>query len=481
MASLTQHSDKDENQTPAERWESGSPKSLLDGVPIALKDNFCYRGSLPITCASSHLRNHHSPYTSTPVLRLLNAGAVILGKTNMDEFAMGSASVHSAFGKVVNPIGVGADSDLTVSEPKVAGGSSGGSAAAVASGMCYAALGSDTGGSVRLPASYCGIVGFKPSYGRISRWGLVSYSSSLDTVGIMARTVGCVAAVYDLIKGGDVLDMTSWDGDVGSVSGRTRHPELRDPDDLTGIVVGVPEEYLPTELSLPSLSTISAALTHLTLHGATIVPVSLPHTRHALSAYYIIAPAEASSNLARYDGVRYGDRQRKDQDGGTWYAETRTAGFGEEVRRRVLLGTFVLTESSYHSYFLHSQRFRRLVQLDFDRVFRLPNPLHGPWHAPCTHSTKVDVLLTPASLGPAPALSSYPPTDPVSEYVNDVATIPASLAGLPACVVPFGKVGKGGGEWAGMPIGVQVLGQYMDEETVLRVASVVEKGGVVDV
>ncbi|RUS32743.1 amidase signature domain-containing protein [Jimgerdemannia flammicorona] len=460
----------------------GNQLSSLDGVPVAVKDNFCTT-RISSSCGSAILKDFTSPYDATVVHLLRKARAVVMGKTNLDEFGMGSANIYSTFGPVYNPHDLGKGQGLgSPSERRVAGGSSGGSAAAVASGMCFAALGSDTGGSVRLPASYCGIVGFKPSYGRCSRWGLIAYANSLDTVGLLARTVRDAEIVYDIISEHDDRDPTSMPIDIRKhVDAITPGFEsiTGDLEDLTGLRIGIPQEYFVSELAPAIVQLWRDGIAHLRDRGATIVPVSMPNTRHALSAYYVLASAEASSNLARFDGLRYGHRSDKGsfKNDTLPYADTRTEGFGPEVRRRIILGTYVLTAGSYKNYFLQAQKVRRLVQEDFDHVFLFPNPVHHH-PLPTDTSSGVHVLLTPAAISTAPKLQDcFPSADetsnaknPVDAYVGDVMTVPASLAGIPAIVVPFGA-----SPLDGYPIGLQLMAQYGDERTLLRVAATLER------
>ncbi|KAI9594561.1 amidase signature domain-containing protein [Syncephalis fuscata] len=388
----------------------------LEGVLVAAKDNFCTK-DLPTTCASTMLKDFTSPFNATVVEKLQESGAIIVGKTNMDEFGMGSANLFSIFGPQYNS---------NNNEIRVAGGSSGGSAAAVAAGLCHAAIGSDTGGSVRLPAAYCGVVGFKPSYGQCSRYGLVSYASSLDTVGILAQSVNDARLLLDVMKGHDQRDASM----MPQITFDSNKVVLSSGN-LTGLVVGIPKEYY-------------SAADHLQAHGAEI---------NLYPAYYVIAPAEASSNLARYDGVRYGYRTTK-SNLGTFesYAATRQIGFGDEVQRRILLGSFVLSESAYDDHFVRAQRIRRLIQQDFDQCFRT-----------------VHVLLTPCNITTAPTLQRAT-DDGVAAYVNDVMTVPASLAGIPAISIPWTN-----SPLDNYPIGMQLMAQYGQESTLLRVANVLEK------
>ncbi|KAI9323569.1 amidase signature domain-containing protein [Dichotomocladium elegans] len=453
-----------------ERFEQGKALGPLDGVPIGIKDNFCTT-ALPTTCASRMLSRFQSPYDATVVERLNKAGAILMGKTNLDEFAMGGSNIFSVHGPVINPHGDG--------ESRIAGGSSGGSAAAVAAGMCPAAIGSDTGGSVRLPASYCGVVGYKPSYGRCSRHGLVAYANSLDTVGVLAKDVKTASDVYDAISGYDPKDPTSMpdplririDASDAALAAQWS------ADDLTGLVVGVPQEYYVHPMPDTVVGLWRQGIRYLKSLGATMVPISLPHTRLALPAYYTIALAEASSNLARYDGVRYGRRSEADSDGSLPYADTRAEGFGDEVKRRIMLGTHILTAGTYEKSFLPAQKTRRLIQADFDEAFAMPNPLYS--HVtPLGRSRSrsgVHVIVTPCAISSAPELRAIEDNvrqgGGVDTYVNDVMTVPASLAGLPAISVPFGKSTEDN-----FPVGLQVVSQYGYDKVALRVADILSCG-----
>ncbi|KDQ61941.1 hypothetical protein JAAARDRAFT_123377 [Jaapia argillacea MUCL 33604] len=460
----------------------------LHGLPIAIKDNIC-TAELPTTCSSGVLQEFTSPFDATVVELLKQAGGFITGKTNCDEFGMGSLNTHSIYGPVVNPFQPSSSTaPWDDRERRSAGGSSGGSAAAVAAGMCYAALGTDTGGSVRLPASYCGVVGLKPSYGIVSRWGVISYSDSLDCVGILAKRVSDVGNIFNILAKYDEKDLTA----ARPCSRRKAESVCREAMDrwkgkgkLKGLRIGVPKEYFPSPLSPTVLAPLRTLLSSLSSLGATLVPVSLPATPYALSAYYVIACAEASSNLGRYDGVRYGTRVepppgsdlRRTAD---VYAHTRTKGFGREVQKRILLGTYALTADAFDNYFLQAQRVRKLIKQDFDKTFKIPNVLSTPssllpdFDATSPTTSGVDVLIHPQAIRTAPPLS---PPDSKSEseldvYVQDVLTVPASLAGLPAMSVP---VGEGEDGW---PVGVSVVGQWGCDEMVLRVGEVVE--GLVD-
>ena len=407
----------------------------MDGIPIAVKDLFCTGGVL--TTAGSHILDGFTPtYDSTVTANLKRAGAVMLGKTNMDEFAMGSANMTSYYGPVKNPWKGGGGRDL------VPGGSSGGSTAAVAARLCLGAIGTDTGGSIRQPASFCGVVGLKPTYGRCSRWGIVAFASSLDQAGPMARTVRDAAVMLGAMAGHDARDSTSAPVDV---------PDFEAGLDagVGGLRVGIPKEYVVDGMAAEIGRLWEKGAAWLKESGADIVEVSLPHTRYALPAYYIVAPAEASSNLARYDGVRYGLRI----DGGSldeMYENTRGAGFGAEVRRRVLIGTYVLSAGYYDAYYLKAQKVRTLIAGDFRRAFET-----------------VDVLLTPTTPSAAFAIGEKM-DDPIAMYLNDVFTVPASLAGLPAISIPAGLSA------GGLPLGLHLIGRPFDEETVLGAAHALE-------
>jgi aspartyl-tRNA(Asn)/glutamyl-tRNA(Gln) amidotransferase subunit A len=419
-----------------ERRRRGEAIGPLDGIPVAVKDLFCTQGVA--TTAGSHILEGFVPsYESTVTENLRRAGAVMLGKTNLDEFAMGSSNVTSYFGPVKNPWGPKDGKDL------VPGGSSGGSAAAVAARMAMAAVGTDTGGSIRQPASFCGIVGLKPTYGRCSRWGIVAFASSLDQAGPMTRSVRDAALMLGAMAGHDPRDSTSAPMAVPDFAAALTGT-------IRGLRVGVPSEYRIGELSGEIEALWRQGVGWLEAAGATIVDVSLPHTRYALPAYYIIAPAEASSNLARYDGVRYGLRvagaSLDDQ-----YENTRGAGFGAEVRRRVLMGTYVLSAGYYDAYYLKAQKVRTLISRDFRDAF-----------------ARVDLLLTPTAPSDAFAIGEKM-DDPITMYLNDVFTVPSSLAGLPAISLPAGLSGQG------LPLGLQLIGRPFDETTVLRAAEVLEQ------
>jgi aspartyl-tRNA(Asn)/glutamyl-tRNA(Gln) amidotransferase subunit A len=408
----------------------------LDGIPIAVKDLFCTKGVL--TTAGSHILDGFCPpYESTVTEKLWRAGAVMLGKTNLDEFAMGSSTTTSWYGPVENPWRRPGDN-----RPLVPGGSSGGSAAAVAARAALAATGTDTGGSIRQPASFCGIVGLKPTYGRCSRWGVVAYASSLDHPGPMARTVRDIAILLRMMTGHDPRDSTSAAVPVPDF-------EAALTGDIRRLRVGIPKEYRVDGMTGEIEALWQQGVAWLREGGAETVEISLPMTKYALPAYYIIAPAEASSNLARYDGVRFGLRVNGDSLE-EMYALTRAAGFGAEVRRRVLIGTYVLSAGYYDAYYLKAQRVRALIARDFASAFE-----------------RVDCILTPTTPSAAFAIGENA-DDPIAMYLNDVFTVPANLAGLPAVSVPAGL------SFDGLPLGLQITGRAFDEETVLRVAAVLE-------
>jgi aspartyl-tRNA(Asn)/glutamyl-tRNA(Gln) amidotransferase subunit A len=409
---------------------------LLEGLPIAIKDLFCTEGVL--TTAASHiLHGFTPPYESTVTANLWRAGAVMLGKTNLDEFAMGSSNMTSYYGAVENPWRRRGDN-----RPLVPGGSSGGSAAIVAARAALAATGTDTGGSIRQPASFCGIVGLKPTYGRCSRWGIIAFASSLDQAGPMARTVRDAALMLRAMAGHDPKDSTSVPRPVPDY-------EAALTGDVRGLRIGIPREYRVDNMPAAIEQLWQQGVDWFKSAGAQTVEISLPHTKYALPTYYIIAPAEASSNLARYDGVRYGLRV-DGEDLIDMYENTRAAGFGAEVRRRVMIGTYVLSAGYYDAYYLKAQRVRSLIARDFKQAFET-----------------VDVVLAPTAPSAAFALGEKM-DDPIAMYLNDVFTVPASLAGLPGISVPAGLSAEG------LPLGLQLIGRPFDEETVLRAAGVLE-------
>ncbi|HWG59655.1 MAG TPA: Asp-tRNA(Asn)/Glu-tRNA(Gln) amidotransferase subunit GatA [Candidatus Acidoferrales bacterium] len=410
----------------------GEPLSPLAGVPIAVKDVISTRG-VRTTCGSKILENYVPPYDATAVERLESAGAVILGKTNCDEFAMGSSNENSAYGPVRNP----------AAPDRVPGGSSGGSAAVVAAGMAVAALGTDTGGSIRQPGAFCGVPGMMPTYGRVSRYGLIAFASSLDRIGPFATSVTDAAAVMAVIAGHDPRDSTS------AAVPAENYP-VRIGDSVQGLRIGVPEDYFGEGLDPEVKSRVLAAIAALEKMGCRRVPLHMPHTNYAIAAYYIIATAEASSNLARYDGVRCGLRV----PGATlmeMYRKTREAGFGPEVKRRIMLGTYALSAGYYDAYYLRAQSVRSLIARDFADSFQ-----------------KVDAILTPTTPTPAFRLGEKA-ADPLQMYLADIYTVTGSLAGVPGISVPCGKTN------AGLPVGLQIFGPHFGESRVLQIARAVEK------
>ncbi len=411
---------------------------LLEGVPLAIKDLFCTEG-VQTTAASNILKGFVPQYESTVTANLWKSGAVMVGKTNLDEFAMGSSNMTSHFGGVENPWKRKGDN-----RKLVPGGSSGGSAAAVAAYMVPGSTGTDTGGSIRQPAAFCGIVGLKPTYGRCSRWGVVAFSSSLDQPGPFARTVEDTALLLHAMSGHDPKDSTSAPLPVPDFAAAARNPDIR------GMKVGIPKEYRVDGTSEEIVALWSKGMDMLKAAGAEPVEVSLPHTKYALPAYYIVAPAECSSNLARYDGVRFGLRV-PGKDLTELYENTRGAGFGKETRRRILIGTYVLSAGYYDAYYKKAQQIRALIARDFKQAFE-----------------KCDVLLTPTA--PTAAFAAGDKMDdPVTMYLNDMFTIPASMAGLPGISVPAGM------DKDGLPLGLQLIGRAFDEETLLRAAAALEK------
>ncbi len=417
----------------AARVDAASSPGPLAGMPIAVKDNIVTIEQ-PTTCASRILEGYRSPYDATAIARLRTAGAMVAAKTNMDEFAMGSSTEHSAFGRVRTPVDPG----------RVPGGSSGGSAALVAAGVVPAALGSETGGSVRQPASFCGVVGLKPSYGRVSRYGLVAFGSSLDCISVFGRTVEDAGRVLSVMSGHDPLDATTLDRPPMAVP--------RPLANLQGLRIGLPREYYPADLHPGVAAALRRTRDALEELGAEVREVSLPHSPYAVPTYYIVAPAEAAANLARYDGVRYGPRRvGPGGDINALYQATRGEGFGAEVRRRILVGTYVLSAGYYDAYYRKAQRVRALIAEDFRKVFQ----------------SGVDLLLTPTT--PTPAFKAGEKTeDPVAMYLADIFVSAISLAGLPAVSLPAGRS-------EGLPVGAQLIAPYFEEERLLAAAAAIER------
>ena len=408
------------------RRTAADPPSLLAGIPLAVKDVLCLQGA-PATCGSRILEGFRPPYTATSVRRLLDAGAVTLGKTNTDEFAMGSSTENSAYGVTHNPWNL----------ERVPGGSSGGSAAAVAARMCFAALGTDTGGSVRQPASFCGATGLKTSYGRVSRYGLIAYGSSLDTVGALARSAADLAPLFSQMAGHDPLDSTSVQDPVSPI-------EL-DGTGLSGLRLGVPREYFIEGLQPAVESAVRQAVAELEALGAVVREVSLPHTDLALPVYYLIAPAEASANLARYDGMRYGPRHGPGQYPEDFFI-TRGDLFGPEVKRRIMLGTYALSAGYYEAYYGQAQKVRTLIKSDFEAAF-----------------AQVDLIACPVAPTTAFAIGQHG-DDPLAMYLEDVFTLPANLAGIPGISLPVGF------DSDRLPIGMQLMAPHLGEDRLFRAA-----------
>ena len=411
----------------------------LGGIPIAIKDNINVLGQ-PCTCGSKMLaQNYQSPYDATVIRKLRAAGAIPFGRMNQDEFAMGSSTENSALQTTRNPH----DPD------RIPGGSSGGAAAAVADSTAVAALGSDTGGSIRQPASHCGVVGLKPSYGRVSRYGLVAFASSLDQIGPLTQSVEDAALILQAIAGFDPLDSTCLDVPV--------------PDYLCnldggvmGMKLGVPAEYFSDGIDSGVRQQVEAAIQRLAAQGAQIVPISLPHTQHAVATYYVIAPAEASSNLSRFDGIRYGHRTAHPADILDLYKKSREEGFGPEVKRRIILGTYVLSSGYYDAYYSRAQKVRTLIRRDFEAAF-----------------LQVDAILSPVAPTPARKIGAFA-NDPLHEYLSDIFTLSANLAGIPGISVPCGTTAFDGA--AALPVGLQILGPHLGEAKLLQIARAAETG-----
>jgi len=407
---------------------------LLAGIPCAIKDNILVEG-IRCTAASKILENYIAPYDATVIKKLKREGCVILGKTNLDEFAMGSSTENSAFGPTRNPY------DLT----RVPGGSSGGSAAAVAGNLCVYALGSDTGGSIRQPASFCGVVGLKPTYGAVSRYGLIAFASSLDQIGPITKTVEDCQIVFEAISGKDELDSTSVESKISNLKFQ-----------ISNLRIGVPREYFIKGIEPEVEKIIKQAIKKYEELGAKIEEIKLPHTEYALPCYYIIAPSEAGANLARYDGIKYGYSTANNptiQQSNNLidvYLKSREEGFGAEVRRRIMLGTYALSAGYYEAYYLKALKVRTLIKEDFDQAFK-----------------KVDVIFTPVSPTPGFKLGEKI-TDPLTMYLSDIFTVSVNLAGLPALSLPCGKIGK-------LPVGLQIIGQSFEENKILTIGEIFEK------
>ncbi len=406
-------------------------KPLL-GIPVAIKDNICTKGILT-TCASRILSNYIPPYESTVTTRLSRDGYIMIGKTNLDEFAMGSSTEHSSFFSTRNPWNTG----------RIPGGSSGGSAAAVAADECIAALGSDTGGSIRLPAAFCGVVGMKPTYGRVSRYGLVAFASSLDQIGPITKNVRDAAILLNSIAGKDPLDATSAPKNIPDFTTAL-------DEEIKGIKIGIPKEYFIEGVDSEIIIAVQRAIKQLETLGAEPVEISLPHTEYAIAAYYVLALSEASSNLARYDGVKYGFRAEAD-DLMEMYLKSRSEGFGQEVKRRIMIGTYALSSGYYDAFYKKAQQVRTLIKNDFEQVFKT-----------------VDIVVTPTAPTPAFALGEKI-DDPLQMYLTDIFTLSVNLAGVPGISVPCGFTSEE------LPIGLQLIGRHFDEETILKVAHAFEQ------
>ena len=416
--------------------EKDNSNKKLKGIPLAIKDLFCTK-DMPTTAGSKILENFNPTYESFVTQKLINDGAIFVGKTNLDEFAMGSATDTSYFGNTINPLS-------KKDNPLAPGGSSGGSAAAVAADLCLGATGTDTGGSIRQPASFCGVVGIKPTYGLCSRWGIAAFASSLDQAGVFTNNVEDSSILLETIAGFDQRDSTSSNVNIPNYFDNLN-------DDLSGMTVGIPKEYtidgMPEEINLIWEESKKV----LENKGVKIKNISLPHTKYALPTYYIIAPAEASSNLARYDGVKYGFRANGISSLDEMYEQTRGEGFGKEVKRRILIGTYVLSAGYYDAYYLKAQKVRKLIANDFKEAFK-----------------ECDFIVTPTAPSAAFPLNEKK-QDPIKMYLNDVFTVPASLAGLPGISIPFGK------DKNNLPLGIQILGKHFDEQQVFNTALSLEK------
>ena len=416
-----------------EKIAKGEDISFLEGIPGAIKDNICTKG-VKTTCASQILKNFVPPYNATVMEKLNAENPVILGKVNLDEFAMGGSTENSSFGVTHNPWNLDC----------VPGGSSGGSAAAVAAGTAIWALGSDTGGSIRQPASFCGVVGMKPTYGRVSRYGLVAYASSLDQIGPLTKDVTDCAHILNIIAGRDEMDSTSVDAAVPDYTKAL-------VKDVKGLKIGLPKEYFVKGMDPEVEGAVKAAVKELEAQGAEGVEISLPHTDYAISTYYLIAPAEAATNLARYDGVSYGERAEDAVDLVDMMTKTRSQYFGEEVKRRIMIGNYALSAGYYDAYYLKALKVRRLVKEDYDKAFE-----------------KVDVIICPTAPSVAYKIGEHI-SNPLEMYLQDACTVPLNLAGLPGISLPCGYSSSK------MPIGMQIIGKALDEETLLRVAYTYEQ------
>lgn len=427
-----------EQAAASDKRRAAGNAGIIDGIPLAIKDLFCTKGVK--TTAASHILEDFVPtYESTVTSNLFRDGAVMLGKTGLDEFAMGSANTTSYFGDVINPWKKSGDASANL----VPGGSSGGSAAALAARICMGATGTDTGGSIRQPASFCGITGIKPTYGRCSRWGVIAFASSLDQAGVFARNVEDTALLLQSMAGYDPKDSTSANKEVPDWASML-------DGDIKGMKIGIPKEYRMDGMTEEIETLWQKGIEWMKEAGAEIVDISLPHTKYALPAYYIIAPAEASSNLARYDGVRYGLRV-EGEDLKDTYQSTRAEGFGDEVKRRIMIGTYVLSAGYYDAYYIKAQKVRRLILQDFEKAYE-----------------QCDAILTPTAPSAAFAIGENE-DDPIKMYLNDAFTVPASLAGLPGISIPAGL------DKDGLPLGLQIIGKAWDEETIFRVANKVQQ------
>ena len=408
----------------------------LGGIPIAIKDNINVLGQ-PCTCGSKFLENFISPYDATVIRKLRAAGAIPFGRMNQDEFAMGSSTENSALQTTRNPH----------DHSRIPGGSSGGSAAAVADLTAIAALGSDTGGSIRQPASHCGVVGLKPSYGRVSRYGLVAFASSLDQIGPLTQSVEDAALILQAIAGGDPLDSTCLDAPVPDYLSSLN-------DGVKGLKLGIPKEYFGEGIDPGVRKNVEAAIQKLAAQGAEIVEISLPHTEHAVATYYVIAPAEASSNLSRFDGIRYGHRAANPADILDLYKKSREEGFGPEVKRRIILGTYVLSSGYYDAYYSRAQKVRTLIRRDFENAFQ-----------------QVDAILSPVAPSPARKIGGFS-DDPLHEYLSDIFTLAANLASIPGISIPCGSTDFDGGK--NLPVGLQILAPHLGEAKLLQIAKAAE-------